>query len=175
MTVTPVPDTFTDVAPVRLVPVRVTGTLMEPMGGCVADAGAIEVSVGGAGADATTVNVTLLLVPPGVVTLMVPAPVVALAAIVQVAVTVLAVGVPVIVQVTPLFDGFTAVAPVKLVPVRVTGGAVPCVPDVGAIEVSVGPVPTVNVTLLLVPAGVVTLTFRPPCAALDRMWKVAVI
>jgi hypothetical protein len=167
--VTPLADAFTAVAPVRLVPVRVTAGAVP----CVPDVGAIEVSVGAA-TDEFTVNVTVLLVPTGVVTLTVWAPVVALAAIVQVALTEVAVGVPVIVQVTPLADTFTAVAPVRLVPVRVTAGAVPCVPDVGAIEVSAGPVPTVNVTLLVVPPGVVTLTFRPPCAAVDVIVQFAV-
>jgi hypothetical protein len=166
--VTPVPLTFTAVAPVRLVPVRVTAGAVP----CVPELGAIEVSVG-AGADEFTVNVLVLLVPLGVVTLTVWAPVVALDAIVQVAWTVVAVGVPVITQVTPVPLTFTAVAPVRLVPVRVTAGAVPCVPDVGAIEVSVGIVPTVNVTVLLVPPGVVTLTFRGPSAALDAIVQFA--
>jgi hypothetical protein len=167
--VTPLADTVTAVAPVRLVPVRVTAGAVP----CVPDVGAIEVSVGAA-TDAFTVNVTVLLVPLGVVTLTVWAPVEALAAIVQFAVTVVAVGVPVIRQVTPLADTVTAVAPVRPVPVRVTAGAVPCVPDVGAIEVSTGIVPTVNVTVLLVPPGVVTLTFRGPSAAVGAITKFAV-
>jgi len=74
---------------------------------CVPDVGAIEVSVG-AGTDASTVNVWVLLVPPGVVTLTVWAPVVALDAIVQVALTEVAVGVPLITQVTPVPLTFTA-------------------------------------------------------------------
>ena len=168
--VMPVPDvTFTAVAPVRLVPVRVTAGAVP----CVPELGAIKVSVG-AGTDTSTVNVSVLLVPTGVVTLRVPAPSAAVAVIVQVAWTVVAVVVPVITQVTPLAEAFTAVAPVRLVPVRVTAGAVPCVPDVGVIEVSAGPVPTVNVTLLLVPPGVVTLTFRPPCGAVDVIVQFAV-
>jgi hypothetical protein len=117
--VTPLADTFTAVAPVRLVPVRVTPTFLLPMVGCTADVGEIEVSVG-AGTDASTVNVWVLLVPPGVVTLTVWAPSVAVDVIVQFAVTVVAIGVPVIAQVTPLADTVTAVAPVRLVPVRVS-------------------------------------------------------
>jgi hypothetical protein len=66
------------------------------------------------------VNVTVLLGPPGVVTLTVWAPSVAVDVIVQFAVTVVAIGVPVIAQVTPLADTVTAVAPVRLVPVRVS-------------------------------------------------------
>jgi len=62
--------------------------------------------------------------------------------------TVVAVGVPFMVQVTSVPDTFTAVAPDRLVPVRVTATGTPAVrePDVGEIEVSVGP--TMNVTLL---------------------------
>jgi hypothetical protein len=178
-TVTPVPDTFTAVAPVRLVPVRVTGTFLKvttpkgPGAGRVAEVGVIEASVGVGVAAGFTVNVLVSLIPLGVVTLTVRAPVAAPAVIVQVAWTVVAVGVPVITQVTPVPLTVTAVAPVRLVPVRVTAGAVPCVPDVGAIEVSVGIVPTVNVTVLLVPPGVVTLTFRGPSAALDAIVQFA--
>jgi hypothetical protein len=43
------------------------------------------------------------------------------------------------VAVTPVPEIVTAVAPDRLVPVRVTGTVVPCVPLVGLIAVRVGP------------------------------------
>jgi hypothetical protein len=133
--VTPPPAIVTAVAPVRLVPVSVTGTVVL----CVPVIGAIEVSVGaGGGAGPFTVNVTALLVPLGVVTVTFLAVSAALLVITQFAVTVVAVGVPVMVQVTPLPVAFTVVAPVRLVPVSVTGTVVPRTPDTGEIEVSVG-------------------------------------
>ena len=97
---------------------------------------------------AVTVNVTVLLVPPGVVTLTVLAPSAAVAAIVKVVVTVVEVTVKAP-AVTPVPDTVTAVAPVRFVPVKVTATAAPWAPDVGAIEVSVGGaevVPAVNST-----------------------------
>jgi hypothetical protein len=106
----------------------------------------------------TTLNATVLLVPPGlVVTVTVLAPSAAPTVITQFALTVVAVEPPVMLQVTPAPDIVTAVAPVKPVPVRVTGTTVPRAPEVGAIEVSAGP-SNVNVTPPLVPPGVVTVT-----------------
>ena len=86
---------------------------------------------------AVTVNVTVLLVPAGVVTLTVLAERVAVFEIVKVVVTVveLTVNAPTVI---PVPDTFTAVAPVRFVPVKVTGTMVPRAPDVGAMEVSVG-------------------------------------
>jgi len=95
-----------------------------------------------------TVNVTVLLVPAGVVTLTVLAERVAVFVIVKVAVTVVEVTVKAP-TVIPVPDTFTAVAPVRFVPVKVTETVVPRVPDVGAIEVSVGGpvvIPPVNST-----------------------------
>jgi len=148
-----VPDTFTAVAPDRLVPVRSTGTLVPR----TPDVGAIEVSVG------PTVNVTVLEVTPGVVvTLTVLFPVAAAVAIAHVALTVVAVGGVAVLMVQTTLpavpDTFTAVVPDRLLPVRTTGTLVPRAPDVGAIEVSVGPT-TVNATVLLVTPSAVTLTF----------------
>jgi hypothetical protein len=81
------------------------------------------------------------------------------AVITQDAATVVAFGggaVSVQVMPPPLMD--TAVAPVRFVPVRVTGTVVPRSPLVGEIEVSVGPV-TVKVTgLLAIPFAFVTVT-----------------
>jgi len=84
-----------------------------------------------------TVNVTVLLVPAGVVTLTVLAERVAVFAIVKVVVTVVEVTVKAP-TVIPVPDTFTAVAPVRFVPVKVTGTMVPRVPDAGAMESSVG-------------------------------------
>jgi hypothetical protein len=120
---------FTAVAPVRLVPIRVTGTVVL----CVPVVGLIDVSVA-----PCTVNVTALLVPPGVVTVTLLAVSAAVLVTTQFAVTVVVVGVPVMVQVTPAPDAVTAVAPLRLVPVRVTGTVVPRTPEVGLMEVSVG-------------------------------------
>src|SRR2546430_13424096 len=86
---------------------------------------------------AVTVNVTVLLVPPGVVTLTVLAPSAAVGVMVKVVVTVVEVTVKAP-AVTPVPDTITAGAPVRFVPVKVTATAAPLAPDVGAIEVSVG-------------------------------------
>src|SRR5256885_14260125 len=86
---------------------------------------------------AVTVNVTVLLVPPGVVTLTVLAPSAAVAVMVKVVVTVVGVTVKAP-AVTPVPDTVTAVAPVRFVPVKVTVPVVPRARDEGAIEVSVG-------------------------------------
>src|SRR5256885_10915805 len=86
---------------------------------------------------ASTVNVTVLLVPPGVVTLTVLAPSAAVPVMVKVVVTVVEVRVKAP-ALTPVPDMVAAVAPVRFVPVKVTGTVVPRAPDVGAIEVSVG-------------------------------------
>jgi hypothetical protein len=101
----------------------------------------------------------VLVVPIGVVTLTALLPVAAVLEMLQFAVTVVAVGVPVMAHVTRVPDTLTAVAPVRFVPVSVTGcGLVPVLePEVGAIEVSVGP-STVNVAALLAPVGVETVT-----------------
>jgi hypothetical protein len=105
-----------------------------------------------------TVNVTVLLVPLGVVvTLTVLVPSAAPAVIVKFAVTELSFTTVTPLTVTPAPDTVTAVAPVKPVPVRVTGTTVPRAPEVGAIEVRAGP-SNVNVTPPLVPPGVVTET-----------------
>src|SRR5882762_2280366 len=134
LTVTPVAETYTAVAPVRLVPVRVNGSTKVPR---APDAGEIEVRVG-VGVGAVTVNVTLLLVPPGVVTLTVLAPSAAVDAIVKVAVTEVPLTTTMLLTVTNVPDTVTAVVPVRFVPVRVTGTAVPWTPEAGAIEVSAG-------------------------------------
>lgn len=153
----------------KFAPVTVTGKLVPR----APDTGENEVIVGPGGA--VTVNVTALLVPPGVTTVTFLAP--AVPAITQFAVTVVAVGVPVIVQVLPP-DTFTAVAPVRLVPVRVTGTVVPLTPDTGEIEVSVGaggatplPVASTAPTSTQACPSVLGLQFRPLVAPTESgLW-----
>ncbi len=134
LTMTPLPDTVTAVAPARFVPVRVTGTSIDPVAGRVAELGEIERSVG-----PTTVNVTVLLVPPGVVTLTVLALFVAEDEIWKVAlIDVPAVFTVKVVTVMPLPDTVTAEAPVRLLPVSVTVTVVFGRPVLGVIELRVG-------------------------------------
>src|SRR6266481_9755026 len=108
---------------------------------------------------AVTVNVTVLLVPPGVVTLTVLAPSAAVAVMVKVAVTVVALDVMPL-TVTPAPDTLTAVAPVRFVPVSVTGTEVPRAPVVGAIAVSVGAGVIVPATNSTAPASTELFDFR---------------
>jgi hypothetical protein len=97
-------------------------------------AGAIELNTG-----PSTVKVSVLLVPPGVVTLTVLAESVAVPEIVNVVVIVVEFTTVMAPTVTPVPDT-AAVVPVavKLVPVRVTGTAAPRRPVLGATEFSVG-------------------------------------
>ena len=83
--VVPPPDTLIEVAPVRLLPVKVTGTAVVPVVGCVPELGLIEVSVAPVAAEAATVNVTEAC-PVGVVTVTALAEAEANAEIVNVAV-----------------------------------------------------------------------------------------
>jgi hypothetical protein len=137
-----VPLNFTLVAPERFVPVMVTGVPTPPLVG-------VKLVIVGA---ATTVKLDeLVTVPPGVVTLIFPveAPVGTVVAI-EVAVTVPRVAA------VPL--NFTLVAPVRFVPVMVTG--VPTPPLVGLELVIVGAATNVKLDeLVTVPPGVVTLIF----------------
>src|ERR1700675_1136380 len=129
LTVTPVPDTVTAVVPVRLVPVRVTGTAV-PL---APDVGEIEVSTG-----PTTVNVTGPLTPPAVVTVTVLPVIAAVFAMVNVAVIVVEFTTVTALTVTPVPDTAKVDPARKLVPARVTGTAVPRTPVLGVIDVSVG-------------------------------------
>jgi hypothetical protein len=156
------------VAPVRLVPVRVTGTVVP----CVPEVGEIEVRVGAG--RAITVNVRALVGPPGIVTVTFLALTVAVAEMLRVAVTVVVFTATKLLTVTPVPDTVTAVAPVRLTPVMVTGTTVFSTPLLGVIEVSDGPT-TVNPTVLLVPPGVVVmLTVLAPRVAVAERVKVAV-
>jgi hypothetical protein len=111
--VTPVPDTVIAVAPPRSLPVRVTGTTVL----WVPEEGLIEVSVG-----PCTVEVTVPLLP-GMATVLAVSP--AEAETVNVAVAVVGEVTVKLLTVTPRPDTVGADAPVKLVPVNVTGTEVP--------------------------------------------------
>jgi len=136
-----VPWNLTAVAPVKLVPVSPTEVPAPPVVG-------EKLMMVGAG---TTVKLNeLVAVPPGVVTLIVPlvAPVGTVAAIVVELVT------EKLVEAVPL--NFTAVAPVKFVPVRVTEAPIP--PLVGLKLVMVGAATKVKLEELVpVPPEVVTV------------------
>jgi hypothetical protein len=165
LTVTPAPDTITAVAPDRFVPVSVTATAVprKPL------LGLTEVSVG-----PTTVNAEArVALPLGVwtVTLLAVSP--AVVVIVKVAVTVVEFTTVKLLTVMPAPDTVAPVADPNRVPVIVTATEVPRKPVLGATPVTVG-VATVNVTGLLVPPAVATVTFRAPSAALLEMLKVAV-
>jgi hypothetical protein len=67
--------------------------------------------------------------------------------------------------VTPDEEMLTTAPGKKFVPVRVTGTVVPWPPLDGVIAVRVGGPATVKMTGPLVPAGVVTVTFRGPSVA----------
>jgi hypothetical protein len=119
---------------VKLDPVRTTGTLAprRPV------AGAIEVRVGAGGF--TTVNVTVLVAPFGVVTKTFLAESVAVAVMVKVAVMVVSFTTERELTVTPVPEMVIAVAPVNPVPLRVTGTLVPRAPEAGAIAVNACPI-----------------------------------
>ena len=87
---------------------------------------------------ALTVKFTVLLVPPGVVTLTVLVETLAFPEIVKVAVTVVEFTTVTLLTAMSDPETVTAEVPVRLVPVRVTGTAVPRWPLFGEIEVSVG-------------------------------------
>ena len=126
----PIPVTAN--VPVRLVPVNVTVTAVPR----APEVGVIDVNVGAGGA--VTVKVTGLLTPPGVETVTFLAVVAAVTAIVNVAVTEVALTGTRLLTVIPAPDTLTAKAPVRFVPVRVTGTTVPRRPVLGEMEVSVG-------------------------------------
>lgn len=119
------------------------------------------------------------LVPPGVVTLILRTPTVAVEVRLSVALSVVsfvAIKLPAA-SVTPPDRPLSAEAPVRPVPVMVTGTEVPRTPVFGLIEVTLGTdrAITVNVTLLVVPMGVATLTARAPTCAPATIAKLAVM
>ena len=173
VTVIPPPPVIEIVSPdgVKLAPVSVTVTEVPR----VPLFGLIDVSVGAGGL--ATVNVKLLLVPPEVVTVTFLVPTAVPEAIVNVAVSCVGLVTFTPVTVTPV-PAATVVAPVmKFVPVRVTvNGALPRVPLIGLIVASVGAggLVTANGTLVDVPIGVVTVTFRLLAPAVAEMVNVLV-
>jgi hypothetical protein len=149
VTVTPaVPVTVTAVLPgTKLVPSMVTsnGGLPE-----IPSDGEIDTAVG----TAYAINVTALVVPPGVVTVNVRGPVAAFGSIVRMAVRVeelVTFTFEMVMPLPPLTD--TVVPPTtKLLPEIVTSvGALPRTADPGEIDPRLGTPYTVNVTALLVP------------------------
>jgi hypothetical protein len=172
--VTPRPPTPVNVVPVvvKLVPLIVTGTLLPP----TPVFGVIEASVA-CGALPIVNSKALLVTPPGLVTATFLVPVVVVAEMLNVAVIVVSLTtVNAVTVIPPPPVTLIPFAPVKLVPVRVTATLLPLKPEFGAIEVRVGGggFVTVNVTALLVPPGVVMLTFLAVSAAPPVMVKVAV-
>jgi hypothetical protein len=145
------PTPVTATAPVRLVPVNVTVTAAPRP----PDIGLIDVSVGAGGA--VTVKVTGLLTPPGVDTLTLRALVAALLAMARFALTVVSLTTTRLLTVTPPPETVIRKAPVRLVPVRVTGTVVPRSPVLGLMEVSVGAV--VVVANSTAPASTALLPF----------------
>ena len=163
------PRPFTPVAPVRLVPVKVTGTV-EPR---APEFGAIDVRVG-----PCTVNGSALLAAAAPATLTVTlwaAVVEALAEMVKFAVAVVGLVTFTALTVIPKPETATVVSPVmKLLPVSVTATVVPRTPVAGEIEVNVGVggIVTVKATVLLTPPGAVTVTFLAVPAANAEMVRV---
>lgn len=115
--------------------------------------------VGGPTTVDVTENMTALLVPDGVVTVIFA--VVAVEGSVSVAVTLVSLTTATLLTVTPP-EALTAVVPVRAVPVKVMFTLVLTVPEVGLMAVSTGAggggVVTVKVTPLLDPPAVVTTT-----------------
>ena len=135
----PTPPKFTAVAPVKLVPVIVIDVPVPPLDGVK------EVIVGGG----INVNPAIDTVPPGVVILtlpVVPAPTTAVILVAELTVNEEAATPP----------KFTAVAPVKLVPVIVIDDPIP--PLDGVKEVIVGGEINIKPARDAVPPGVVTVT-----------------
>lgn len=137
--------------------------------GVVVNAGLVKATVA-----PVTVNAAARagVAPIGVVTVRFLAVSAAPAVMAQVALTVVAVEV-MPVQVMPVPEKVTAVAPVRLVPASATGTLVPRSPDVGAIDVTVGP-STVKGCVPLVPDPVVMVTVLVVVAAVAETVKVAV-
>jgi len=115
LTLTPPPETVSEVAPVRSVPVIVTGTDVPRS----PTEGAIEVNVGAG--RATTLNETGLLVPPGAVTVTFLAEPVAAVLIVKVALTWVSFTTVRPLTLTPPPDTLIAVVPVSPLPKSLTG------------------------------------------------------
>jgi len=138
-----------------------------------AETGLIDVKAG-----PVIANGRVLLAPPGVVTPTLIEPIAAAAVLLMVAVMVVVLPTATLLIETPVAGGLmTTFEPVtKLVPVRVTLTGLPRNSDGSEIDVSIGAggAVTMKVMALLVPEGVVTVTFLAVRAALGAMVKVAV-
>lgn len=132
-TVTPEPSPARPVAPLRFVPTRFTTRFVTLRTLLL---GVIEVSVAGA----TVKQPVQVAVPPGVVTLTFLGPAAAVPAIVKLVVTAVGLVLVIAPAVTPEPAGSTAtaVAPLRLVPLMMTGTTVPSLPEGGLTEVTVG-------------------------------------
>ena len=134
LTLTPLPWTVTLAGEVKFVPVSVT-VILAPRDAAL---GASDVRVGFTGAGKFTVKGCAALVPALVEMVTLRAPMTALEAMTNVAVTLLE-----LTTVTPVTETpvplIATVAPAwKLEPLRVTATFVPCVPLLGAMEVRTG-------------------------------------
>ena len=148
----------------RLVPVSVTVVAVPAL----AVAGAMLVSTGG------ILNVSELLLPPGVVTVMLCGPAGTVEAMTRVAV--IEVGVTTGAPESVIPAGRFSVPPNSPVPARVTGTDEAADPCAGAIPVSWGVgAESVNASALLGPLGVVTITLTGPSAAVAEIAKLATI
>jgi hypothetical protein len=169
LTVTPVPLTDTAAPARKFVPVRVTGTTSP----CNPEGILIDESVGAA---EPTENVTTPLVPPELETVTFRVPATAVELIVNVVVIDVEFTTVTGPTVTSALLVETVEPAVKFVPVSVTPTTVPCRPDAGLIDDSVGAAaPTENVTAPLVPPELETVTFRAPTTAVELIVNVVVI
>ena len=168
VTATPLPETETPVAVSKFVPVRLTVKLVPRM----AAFGEIELRTG-----LRTVNCTLLLLTPdrATVTFFVPAKIPA--PMVTVAVMVVSLTTAILLTLMLAAPGFSAVTPVRLLPVRVTLAIVRANPDEGVIVLSTGAVGVTRVKatpLLMAPPEFATITVLLPAIVVERRVKVAV-
>ena len=170
VTLIPKFEKLTEVAPVRPDPVSVT---VRPVVPRFAEAGATVVSTG-----PLMANGSVLLAPPAVTTSIFTLPIGVLRLLLKVAVMVFRLTTITLLIEKPATAGVaTTVAPfTKFVPVSVTPTDEPRISEFGVMDVNVGPAGTVTVkvTALLVPDGVVTVTFLAPNVAVGEMVKVAV-
>ncbi len=134
LTLTPLPCTATVAGEVKFVPFSVT-VILAPRD---AAPGASDVRVGFTGAGAFTVKVWAALLPAVVATVTLRAPTAAVAAITNVAVSLVELATVTPVTETPVPLTATVVPGRKLDPASVTATLVPCVPPFGVIEVSTG-------------------------------------
>jgi hypothetical protein len=167
LTVIPVPENDADAPVTKFVPVIVTLKLVAPWS---PELGLVEVTVGAA----LTVNtpVPVPTPPSGLVTVTLRAPVVAPAAIAMFAVSCVALTNVVELTVIPVPENDADAPVTKFVPVIVTLKLVaPLSPELGLVEVTVGPALTVNtfVPVAVVWSPLVMVTSPAPVVALPAI------